>query len=94
MSDKPTIQLASLPDVEEVLYSDRFLDRLAEKVAANLTKVTERKSKVILSDVEAAKRLHISVRTLSRMKKAGTITTIQTGKGRKVRECDIAEYVG
>jgi hypothetical protein len=71
--------------------SDEFLDRLAEKVAQKMKAQAQAQSTEELTDGEAAKILRRSVSTVRRMKKNGTIPTVQKGGVRVIRMCDVLE---
>jgi hypothetical protein len=71
------------------LASDEFLDRLADKVAEKMLARAEKASTEELTDKQAAAILRKSVSTVRRMKKDGTIPSMQKGGVRVIRLCDI-----
>ena len=93
MKDEPqTFQILSPAGLEQLLTSDRFLAKLADRLATILKERERARSLTPLPDKEAARRINVSVSTLRRYKRSGAIGSVQTPTGRKVRECDIVKY--
>jgi hypothetical protein len=80
-----TFQVVAASDIA----SDEFLDRLADKVAEKMLARAEKASTEELTDKQAAAILRKSVSTVRRMKKDGTIPSMQKGGVRVIRLCDI-----
>jgi hypothetical protein len=69
---------------------EAMLDNIIERKLKPLReKILHEPDETVLSDGDAALRLHVSVSTLRRMKKNREIGYIATPKGRMVRVCDI-----
>jgi len=91
-NEPETFKVLSPQGLEQLLTSDRFLNKLADRLVTCINKNERAKSKIPLADKEAARRLGISVSTVRRLKKSGEIGSVQTPRGRQVRERDIVEY--